>query len=30
VFRGLTIWGFSMCLIAPVTTWLLFVLPGWG
>ncbi|MFK0248780.1 SLC13 family permease [Amycolatopsis azurea] len=30
VFRGLTIWGFSMCVIAPVTTWLLFVLPGWG
>ncbi|GAB3741462.1 SLC13 family permease [Amycolatopsis oliviviridis] len=30
VFRGLMIWGFSMCLIAPVTTWLLFVLPGWG
>ncbi|MEV7548552.1 SLC13 family permease [Amycolatopsis sp. NPDC089917] len=28
VFRGLTIWGFSMCVIAPVTTWLLFILPG--
>ncbi|MFI6307538.1 SLC13 family permease [Amycolatopsis thailandensis] len=30
VFRGLMIWGFSMCVIAPVTTWLLFILPGWG
>ncbi|MFC3450528.1 SLC13 family permease [Amycolatopsis speibonae] len=30
VFRGLMIWGFSMCVIAPVTTWLLFILPGWS
>ncbi|WP_181771320.1 SLC13 family permease [Amycolatopsis pittospori] len=30
VFRGLMIWGFSMCAIAPITTWLLFILPGWG
>ncbi|OXM50460.1 SLC13 family permease [Amycolatopsis alba] len=30
VFRGLMVWGFSMCLIAPVATWLLFILPGWG
>ncbi|ANN17294.1 hypothetical protein SD37_17670 [Amycolatopsis orientalis] len=30
VFRGLMIWGFSMCAVAPVTTWLLFILPGWG
>ncbi|WP_410662292.1 SLC13 family permease [Amycolatopsis sp. lyj-84] len=29
-FRGLMIWGFSMCAIAPITTWLLFILPGWG
>ncbi|WP_409494451.1 SLC13 family permease [Amycolatopsis sp. cmx-11-12] len=29
-FRGLMIWGFSMCAIAPVATWLLFILPGWG
>lgn len=30
VFRSLMIWGFSMCAIAPLTTWLLFVVPGWG
>lgn len=30
VFRGLMIWGFSMCAIAPLTTWLLFILPGWS
>ncbi|MFD5244954.1 SLC13 family permease [Amycolatopsis sp. NPDC058340] len=30
VFRGLMIWGFSMCAIAPIATWLLFILPGWG
>lgn len=29
-FRGLMIWGFSMCAIAPLATWLLFILPGWG
>ncbi|MER6671379.1 SLC13 family permease, partial [Amycolatopsis japonica] len=28
VFRGLMIWGFSMCAIAPIATWLLFILPG--
>jgi len=28
VFRGLMIWGFSMCAVAPVATWLLFILPG--
>ncbi|OLL73007.1 MULTISPECIES: SLC13 family permease [unclassified Pseudonocardia] len=30
VFRGLTIWGFSMCAVAPLATWLIFVVPGWG
>jgi di/tricarboxylate transporter len=30
VFRGLMIWGFSMCAVAPTATWLLFVVPGWG
>jgi di/tricarboxylate transporter len=30
VFRGLMIWGFSMCAVAPIATWLLFVVPGWG
>ncbi|MBP2369417.1 SLC13 family permease [Pseudonocardia parietis] len=30
VFRSLMIWGFSMCAIAPLTTWMLFVVPGWG
>lgn len=30
VFRGLMIWGFSMCALVPLTTWLLFVVPGWG
>ncbi|MFI5563276.1 SLC13 family permease [Amycolatopsis japonica] len=30
VFRSLMIWGFSMCAIAPIATWLLFILPGWG
>jgi hypothetical protein len=24
------IWGFSMCAVAPIATWLLFVVPGWG
>ncbi|WP_394361940.1 SLC13 family permease [Amycolatopsis sp. SB7-3] len=28
VFRGLMIWGFSMCAIAPIATWLLFILPS--
>ena len=30
VFRGLNIWGFSMVAIAPIVTWLIFILPGWG
>ncbi|MEQ3554372.1 SLC13 family permease [Pseudonocardia nematodicida] len=30
VFRGLMIWGFSMCAVAPLLTWLFFVVPGWG
>jgi di/tricarboxylate transporter len=30
VFRQLTIWGFSMAAIAPIASWLIFVLPGWG
>lgn len=28
VFRGLMIWGFSMCLVAPLLSWLIFVVPG--
>lgn len=30
VFKQLMTWGFSMVLIAPVVTWLLLVVPGWG
>ncbi|MEV1293768.1 SLC13 family permease [Pseudonocardia sp. NPDC049635] len=30
VFRGLMIWGFSMCVVAPLLSWLIFVVPGWG
>ena len=30
VFRQLTKWGFSMCVLAPIVTWLIFILPGWG
>ncbi|ANY08566.1 SLC13 family permease [Pseudonocardia sp. HH130630-07] len=30
VFRGLMIWGFSMCAVAPLASWLIFVVPGWG
>ncbi|MDG4669379.1 SLC13 family permease [Mycobacterium sp. 236(2023)] len=30
VFRQLTIWGFSMVAIAPILTFLIFILPGWG
>jgi di/tricarboxylate transporter len=30
VFRQLVRWGFSMVAIAPIATWLIFVLPGWG
>jgi len=29
VFRGLMVWGFSMCALAPIATWLIFVVPGW-
>ena len=29
VFRGLMRWGFSMVVIAPVITWMIFVVPGW-
>jgi di/tricarboxylate transporter len=30
VFRQLMVWGFSMVVIAPIVTWAVFVLPGWG
>ncbi|MBO0898017.1 SLC13 family permease [Arthrobacter sunyaminii] len=30
VFRQLMVWGFSMVLIAPVATWLIFIVPGWS
>lgn len=30
VFRQLMVWGFSMVVIAPIVTWTIFVLPGWG
>lgn len=29
VLRQIMRWGFSMVLLAPITTWLLLVLPGW-
>ena len=29
VFRQLMVWGFSMVAIAPVVTWLVFVVPVW-
>ena len=29
VFRRLMQWGFSMVAIAPLVTWLVFVVPGW-
>jgi hypothetical protein len=29
VYRRLMLWGFSMVAIAPVVTWLIFVVPGW-
>ncbi|QDY75289.1 SLC13 family permease [Streptomyces qinzhouensis] len=29
VFRTLMVWGFSMAVVAPPVTWLLFVAPGW-
>lgn len=30
VFKQLMVWSFSMVVIAPIVTWLLFVVPGWG
>lgn len=30
VFKQLMVWGFSMVVIAPIVTWLIFVVPGWG
>lgn len=30
VFKQLMVWGFSMVLIAPIVTWLIFVVPAWG
>ncbi|WP_166828350.1 SLC13 family permease [Brevibacterium limosum] len=30
VFKQLMVWGFSMVVIAPIVTWLVFVVPGWG
>jgi di/tricarboxylate transporter len=29
VFRRLVQWGFSMVALAPLATWLVFVMPGW-
>lgn len=29
VFRQLRAWGFSMVAVAPVVSWLIFVVPGW-
>ncbi|MGO1832978.1 MAG: SLC13 family permease, partial [Brevibacterium yomogidense] len=29
VFKQLMRWGFSMVVLAPIITWILFVLPGW-
>jgi di/tricarboxylate transporter len=29
VFRGLMVWGLSMIIVAPVLSWMIFVLPGW-
>ncbi|SMX97799.1 SLC13 family permease [Brevibacterium linens] len=29
VFKQLMVWGFSMVVIAPIVTWLTFVVPGW-
>ena len=29
VFKRLMVWGLSMCAVAPATTWVLFVVPGW-
>lgn len=30
VFRQLMIWGFSMVVVAPVVSWLIFIVPGWS
>lgn len=30
VFRRLMVWGMSLVAVAPVVTWLVFVVPGWG
>ncbi|MFI9560420.1 SLC13 family permease [Nonomuraea endophytica] len=30
VFRGLMRWGFSMIVIAPLLTWLIFLAPNWS
>lgn len=30
VFKQLMVWGFSMVVIAPIVTWLIFVVPNWG
>lgn len=29
VYKGLMRWGFSMVVIIPILTWLIFVVPGW-
>jgi Na+/H+ antiporter NhaD/arsenite permease-like protein len=29
VYRGLMKWGFSMVVLIPIATWLIFVVPGW-
>jgi hypothetical protein len=29
VYKGLMRWGFSMVLLVPILTWLIFVVPGW-
>ena len=30
VFKQLMVWGISMVVIAPIFTWLIFGVPGWG
>ncbi|MEU4477907.1 SLC13 family permease [Micromonospora sp. NPDC023966] len=29
VYKGLMRWGFSMVVLIPIVTWLIFVVPGW-
>jgi di/tricarboxylate transporter len=29
VYKGLMRWGFSMVVLVPILTWLIFVVPGW-